>query len=132
MFNYKELYDHKINSAEIICKSVFNNSHKPCGISFVTDVLFASNFSRNFSTFIILLTMYLVSAAIRFVQELKSKRTTDYLASLVETDVTVWCDGQWEQTSSSELKPGDKILLEAGAKIPSNVKLTTASDFYIS
>lgn len=58
-------------------------------ISFVTDVLFASNFSRNFSTFIILLTMYLVSAAIRFVQELKSKRTTDYLASLVETDVTV-------------------------------------------
>ena len=81
-------------------------------ISFVTDVLFASNFSRKFSTFIILLTMYLVSAAIRLVQELKSKRTADFLAALVETDVTVWRDGQWGQTFSSELKPGDKILLE--------------------
>ena len=45
------------------------------------------------------------------------------LASLVEADVTVWCDGQWGQISSTELKPGDKILLEAGTKIPSNVKL---------
>ena len=70
-------------------------------ISFVTDVLFVSNFSRNFSTFIILLTMYLVSAAIRLVQELKSKRTADFLAALVETDITVWRDGQWGQTSST-------------------------------
>ena len=76
--------------------------------------------------------MYFVSAVIRLVQELKSKRTADFLAALVETDVTVWRDGQWGQTSSTELKPGDKILLEAGAKIPSSVKLATASDFYIS
>ena len=33
--------------------------------------------------------MYLVSAVIRLNQELKSKRTAEYLASLVETDVTV-------------------------------------------
>ena len=76
--------------------------------------------------------MYFVSAVIRLVQELKSKRTADFLASLVETDVTVWREGQWGQTSSSELKSGDKILLEAGVKIPFNVKLVAASDFYIS
>ena len=76
--------------------------------------------------------MYFVSAVIRLVQELKSKRTADFLAALVETDVTVWRDGQWGQTSSTELRPGDKILLEAGAKIPSRVKLATASDSYIS
>ena len=67
--------------------------------------------------------MYLVSAAIRLVQELKSKRTADFLAALVESDVTVWHNGQWGQTSSTELKPGDKILLEAGVRIPSCVKL---------
>ncbi|MCQ2248327.1 MAG: hypothetical protein MJZ50_04870 [Treponema sp.] len=94
-----------VNSFSIILVSL-------AAISFVTDVLFASNFSRIFSTFIILLTMYLVSAAIRLVQELRSKRTADFLAALVETDVTVWRDGQWGQTSSFELKPGDKILLE--------------------
>ncbi len=84
--------------------------------------------------------MYLVSAVIRLVQELKSKRTADFLASLVETDVTVWRDdesgqdkgGKWEQTSSLNLKSGDRILLEAGMKVPSNVKLSTATDFYVS
>ncbi len=76
--------------------------------------------------------MYFVSAVIRLVQELKSKRTADYLASLVETDVTVWHDNHWERISGIELKPGDKILLEAGMKIPSAVKLSSASDFYIS
>ncbi len=76
--------------------------------------------------------MYFVSAVIHLVQELKSKRTADYLVSLVESDVTVWRDGQWELTSSSELEPGDKILLEAGVKIPCAVKLSAASDFYIS
>lgn len=50
--------------------------------------------------------MYFVSAVIRLVQELKSKRTADFLAALVETDVTVWRDGQWGQTSSTELRPG--------------------------
>ena len=43
--------------------------------------------------------IYLVSAVIRLTQKLKSKRTADYLASLVETDVTVWHNGQWGQTS---------------------------------
>ncbi len=81
--------------------------------------------------------MYFVSAVIRLVQELKSKRTADYLASLVETDVMVWCDddsgnGQWGQTSNLNLKSGDKILLEAGMKIPCNVKLSAATDFFIS
>lgn len=74
--------------------------------------------------------MYFVSAVIRL--ELKSKRTADFLAALVETDVTVLRNGQWELTSSSELKPGDKIFLEAGVIIPCAVKLAAASDFYIS
>ncbi len=101
-------------------------------ISFVTDVLFASNFSRNFSTFLILLTMYLISAVIRFVQELKSKRTADFLSSLAVIDVTVWDGDHWRQVPGNELKNGDRILLEAGMKIPSSVKLFSASDFYVS
>lgn len=101
-------------------------------ISFITDVLFASNFTRNFSTFLILLTMYLVSAVIRFVQELKSKRTADYLQSLVEADVMVFRDGQWVRVISENLKTGDVILLEAGMRIPRDIRVSSATDLYVS
>ncbi len=101
-------------------------------ISFVTDVLFASNFSKNFSTVMILLVMYFVSAVIRFVQELRSKKTADYLQSLVETDVTVFRSNEWIEISVDELKADDRILLKAGMKTPRDVILTSAVDFYIS
>ena len=80
----------------------------------------------------ILLVMYFVSAVIRFVQELKSKKTADYLQSLVETDVTVFRSNEWIEISVDELKADDKILLEAGMKTPRDVILTSAVDFYIS
>ena len=50
------------------------------------------------------MTMYLVSAVIRLTQELKSKRRSDYLASLVETDVTVWRNEQWGRSYASRRK----------------------------
>ncbi|MDD5812376.1 MAG: hypothetical protein PUD17_09800 [Treponema sp.] len=34
----------------------------------------------------------------------KSKRRADYLASLVETDVTIWRNGQWGRPYASPVK----------------------------
>lgn len=52
-------------------------------ISFVTDVLLASNFSRDMTTVIIILSMLLISGGVRFIQEMRAKRVADPFPKLL-------------------------------------------------
>ena len=76
------------------------------GISFVTDVLLASNYSRDVTTAAIILSMLLVGGSVRFVQELRSKRVADRLTGLMATTVPAWREGRWQELPSAELVGG--------------------------
>ena len=97
-------------------------------ISFVTDVLLASNFSRNMTTVIIILCMLLISGIVRFIQEMRAKRVSDHLTKMITSDVLVHRNGKWVGISSTELVVGDTIRLFAGDRIPADIRLTTAND----
>ena len=75
-------------------------------ISFLTDVVLASNFSRNITTVVIILCMLLVSGAVRFAQELRAKRTADRLTGMIASTVLVRRCGKWVRVSSAELVVG--------------------------
>lgn len=87
-------------------------------ISFVTDVLLASNFSRDMTTVIIILSMLLISGGVRFVQEMRAKRVADRLTEMIASEVLVYRDGQWVGLSSTELVVGDTVRLLAGDRVP--------------
>ena len=57
-------------------------------ISFITDVLLVSNFSRNITTVVIICVMILISGAIRLMQELRAKNASDRLERLIHANVT--------------------------------------------
>lgn len=101
-------------------------------ISFVTDVLLASNFSRNMTTVIIILCMLLISGIVRFIQEMRAKRVSDHLTKMITSDVLVHRNGKWAGISSTELVVGDTIRLFAGDRIPADIRLTTANDLFVS
>lgn len=101
-------------------------------ISFVTDVLLASNFSRNMTTVIIILCMLLISGIVRFIQEMRAKRVSDHLTKMITSDVLVHRNGKWVGISSTELVVGDTIRLFAGDRIPADIRLTTANDLFVS
>lgn len=101
-------------------------------ISFVTDVLLASNFSRNVTTVLIILCMLLVSGMIRFVQEMRSKHIADHLLKIIHSDVTVLRDGAWTGISSEKLVVGDRVRLIAGDRVPADIRLTSATDLFVS
>ena len=86
-------------------------------ISFVTDVLLASNFSRDFTTPLIILGMLLLSGALRFVQELRSKRTLDKLTLLTEPHGAVIRDGRQRKIPTSEMVRDDIVVFSAGGQI---------------
>lgn len=101
-------------------------------ISFTTDVLLASNFSRDITTSLITLCMLFISGIVRFFQEMRSKHIADHLTNLLHTNVTVRRDGQWKDLPSSELVVGDTVRLSAGNRVPADIRLTAANDLFVS
>ncbi len=101
-------------------------------LSFFTDILSVSNFSRNFTTVYIILSMLLISGIIRFVQELHSKRVADRLTRLVHTTVQVRRNGSWQERPAEELVVGDIVRLDAGDRVPADIRLTEAIDFFVT
>ena len=101
-------------------------------ISFITDVLLASNFSRNLTTVLIILCMVVISGMVRFIQEMRSKHVADQLTNLLHSSVTVRRDGKWTEIPSYDLVVGDTVRLFAGDRVPADIRLTEASDLFAS
>ena len=101
-------------------------------ISFLTDVVLASNFSRNITTSIIILCMLLISGIVRFIQELRAKRVADHLTKMISSTVLVRRNGKWVRLSSEQLVVGDKVRLLAGDRVPADIRLTAANDLFVS
>ena len=102
------------------------------GVSFITDVLLASNFSRNATTVLIILSMLLISGMIRLIQEMRTKHIADRLSRIIHSDVMVRRGGKWRGISSTELVVGDAIRLFAGNRVPAYLRLTAANDLFVS
>lgn len=101
-------------------------------ISFLTDVVFATNFSRNITTVVIILCMLLLSGAVRFTQELRAKRVADRLTRMIASTVLVRRNRKWIRVSSTELVVGDLVRLSAGDRVPADIRLTAAKDLFVS
>ncbi|WP_297240447.1 magnesium-translocating P-type ATPase [uncultured Flavonifractor sp.] len=101
-------------------------------ISFLTDVVLASNFSRNITTVVIMLCMLLISGAVRFTQELRAKRVADRLTGIIASTVLVRRNGTWVRVSSPELVVGDLVRLSAGDRVPADIRLTAAKELFVS
>lgn len=101
-------------------------------ISFVTDVLLASNYSRNMTTVLLILCMLLLSGILRFSQEMKAKRAADHLTGLLTCTVQVRRGGNWVRLPSSELVVGDTVRLSAGERVPADLRLIQEKHLYVS
>ena len=101
-------------------------------ISLVTDVYFAADFAKNASTAVIIFSMVLVSGTIRLIQELRANNAARQLERLVQERVTVRRAGALEEIPAEELVTGDMVLLSAGDRIPADIRLTRATDLYVS
>lgn len=76
---------------------------------------------------VVILAVVLVNTAIGFIQEVRAEAALDALHSLVRTRAVVTRDGQRHEVPSEELVPGDLVLLEAGNKVPADLRLVRLS-----
>ncbi|MCW2913680.1 MAG: ATPase, P-type (transporting), superfamily, subfamily [Actinomycetia bacterium] len=72
-----------------------------------------------------------VNALVAFVQEAHAEKALAALAELTRTFATLIRDGTSHQVPSDGLVPGDLVLLQAGDKVPADVRLVEATNLRI-
>ncbi len=73
----------------------------------------------------------LVNAIIGYLQESKAVKAIEALSRSMTAETTVVRNGQRMRLSASEVVPGDIIVLQAGDKIPADMRLTHSRDLRI-
>jgi Ca2+-transporting ATPase len=79
----------------------------------------------------VILGVVLINAVIGFLQESKAEKAVEALARMVATDTSVRRERQKRRVPSHELVPGDLALLEAGDRVPADVRVFHARDFHV-
>jgi len=75
---------------------------------------------------VVIWSVTVINAVIGFVQESKAESAIAALARAVRTEVEVVRGGVPRRLASEQLVPGDLVLLEAGARVPADLRLLQA------
>ena len=83
---------------------------------------------RDYSDTGIILVVVVINAIIGFVQEFRATRAMEALRELATTTAQVRRGGRVETIPGEKLAPGDVVLLEAGMRVPADLRLTRCID----
>ena len=102
-------------------------------ISLLLDVLMAEPGEQEWTGVIIISSMVLFSAVLRFWQEWKANEATDSLMKMVKNTCLAKRAGEREEEIDiTELVPGDIVYLAAGDMIPADIRIIDSKDLFIS
>ncbi len=71
----------------------------------------------------VIFSVVLINAIVGFLQEAKAEQAIAALARMVLTEATVRRDGRKQRIASTELVPGDIVLLQSGDRVPADLRL---------
>jgi len=74
----------------------------------------------------VILAVVIANAIIGFIQEGKAEKAMDAIRHMLAPRANVLRDGERDSIESEALVPGDIVLLEAGDKVPADLRLLTA------
>ncbi len=80
----------------------------------------------------VILGVVVINAVVGFIQESKAEAALEGLRSMVRTHAKVVRGGHGQTVPSDELVPGDLVLLEAGDKVPADVRLTRLAELRVN
>lgn len=72
----------------------------------------------------------IVNAIVGFIQESKAVKAIEALARSMTTEAQVLRSGQRRRIQAEELVPGDVVILDAGEKVPADVRLVSERDLH--
>ena len=73
----------------------------------------------------VIFAVVLINAIVGYLQEAKAERSIHALSKLLVTETNVRRDGRKQRIPSSQLVPGDLVLLQSGDRVPADLRLVT-------
>lgn len=73
---------------------------------------------------LMIVIIVIMNAVIGFIQEYRVEKAIEHLKKMVTSNQTVYRDGKLLQIPSSELVPGDLVVLEEGQKVTADIRIT--------
>jgi cation-transporting ATPase F len=86
---------------------------------------------REFVDSAVIFGVVVINALVGFIQESKAEAALQSLRAMVHTDATVIRDGRERRVSSEELVPGDLVVIEAGDKVPADIRLLRQTELHV-
>lgn len=80
---------------------------------------------------IIILAVVFLNATIGVVQESKAEKAIEALNKMTTPRSLVRRDGETKEINSTEIVPGDVVILDAGRFVPADIRLTSSSNLQI-
>jgi len=80
---------------------------------------------------VVILAVVVANAAIGFIQEGKAEKAMEAIRHMLALNASVLRDGVRRAVKGEELVPGDIVLLEAGDKVPADVRLISVNGLQI-
>ncbi len=80
---------------------------------------------------VVILLVVMINAAIGFIQEGRAEQALDAIRAMISAHASVLRDGQRQTVKAEELVPGDIVLLEAGDRVPADLRLLRARSLRI-
>lgn len=74
-----------------------------------------------------IMSIVVLNAILGFIQEFKAERSLEAIKKLSAPDAVVIRNGKKAKIPAAELVPGDLIILEAGDKVPADLRLVTSA-----
>ncbi len=80
----------------------------------------------------IIFAVVLINAIIGYIQEAKAEKAIEALAQAMTTEAIVIRSGRVQRIDARELVPGDVVQLQAGSKVPADLRLLRVRDLQIA
>ncbi len=90
-----------------------------------------SGFIGDITDTIIILAIVVLNTVVGFIQEYRAEKAIEALKKMSATMARVLREGKTYEIESSEIVPGDLVLLEAGNVIPADIRLSDAVNLKI-
>jgi cation-transporting P-type ATPase F len=86
---------------------------------------------REYTDSAVIFGVVVINAVVGFIQESKAEAALEGLRSMVRTSARVVRDGTERVADSAALVPGDLLHLEAGDKVPADLRLTWSAELHV-
>ena len=81
---------------------------------------------------IVIFGVVLINAIIGYIQESRAEQAIAALAETMTTEAVVVRSQKTERLPAAELVPGDIVLLQAGSRVPADLRLVTSRDLQVT